>query len=339
MKLRPDQLSGHLQKQLAPIYFVGGDEPLQVQESCDAIRAAAREQGYTEREVMTVERGFAWDEIMQAADSMSLFGDKKILELRLPTGKPGDQGGKVLRQYAERPSEDTLLMVICGKLDAATLRTKWAQELEKAGVLIQVWPIEAARLHDWVQARMRQQGLQASNEAITILVERVEGNLLAAAQEIDKLLLLYGPTRLEAEAVADAVADSARYSIYNLVDTALTGRADKTLHMLNGLRSEGVDPVLVLWALSREIRSLSNMALDIRKGSAIEAVLSQQRVWEKRKPMVREALKRHGLGRWFGFLQHCAKIDRLIKGQELGKPWDELLQLGLSIAGKQAITS
>ena len=339
MKLRPDQLSGHLQKQLAPIYFVGGDEPLQVQESCDAIRAAAREQGYTEREVMTVERGFAWDEIMQAADSMSLFGDKKILELRLPTGKPGDQGGKVLRQYAERPSEDTILMVICGKLDAATLRTKWAQELEKAGVLIQVWPIEAARLHDWVQARMRQQGLQASNEAITILVERVEGNLLAAAQEIDKLLLLYGPTRLEAEAVADAVADSARYSIYNLVDTALTGRADKTLHMLNGLRSEGVDPVLVLWALSREIRSLSNMALDIRKGSAIEAVLSQQRVWEKRKPMVREALKRHGLGRWFGFLQHCAKIDRLIKGQELGKPWDELLQLGLSIAGKQAITS
>jgi len=337
MKLRPDQISSHLQKQLAPIYLIGGDEPLQIQESCDAIRAAAREQGYTEREVMTVERGFAWEEIMQAADSMSLFGDKKILELNMPTGKPGDQGGKVFRAYADRPAEDTLLMVICGKLDAATLRTKWAQELEKAGVLIQVWPIEAARLHDWVQTRMRQRGLQASNEAISILVERVEGNMLAAAQEIDKLLLLYGPTRLEAEAVADAVADSARYSIYNLVDIALTGRADKTLHMLNGLRAEGVDPVLVLWALSREVRSLSNMARDVRKGTGIEAVLSQQRVWERRKPIVREALKRHGLGRWYGFLQHCAKIDRTIKGLELGKPWDELLQLGLSIAGKQPI--
>lgn len=335
MKIRPDQLSSHLQKPLSPIYLVGGDEPLQVQESCDAIRVVAREQGYTEREVMSVERGFAWDMVLQSADSMSLFGDKKIIELRMPTGKPGDQGGKMLRAYAERPAEDTLLIVICGKLDAATLRTKWAQALEKAGVLIQVWPIEAARLHDWVQTRMRQRGLQASNEAISILVERVEGNMLAAAQEIDKLLLLYGPSRLEADAVADAVADSARYSIYNLVDTALTGRADKTLHMLNGLRAEGVDPVLVLWALSREIRCLSNMALDVRKGAAIEAVLSQQRVWERRKPVVREALKRHGLGRWYGFLQQCARIDRLIKGQELGKPWDELLQLGLSVAGKQ----
>ncbi|NOY67587.1 MAG: DNA polymerase III subunit delta [Gammaproteobacteria bacterium] len=339
MKLRPDQLSSHLQKQLAPIYFIGGDEPLQVQESADAVRAAAREQGFTEREVMTVERGFVWEEVMQAADSMSLFGDKKILELRLPTGKPGDQGGKVLRQYAANPPEDTLLMIVSGKLDSGSLRTKWAKEIEKAGVLIQVWPIEAARLHDWVQTRLRQHGMQASNEAISILVERVEGNMLAAAQEIDKLLLLHGPVRLEAEAVADAVADSARYSIYNLVDTALTGRADKTLHMLNGLRSEGVDPVLVLWALSREIRSLSNMALDVRKGAAIEAVLNQQRVWEKRKPMVRDALKRHGLGRWYAFLQHCAKIDRVIKGQELGKPWDELLQLGLSIAGKQVIAS
>jgi len=337
MKLKPQQLNAHLQKPLAPIYLIGGDEPLQIQECCDAVRAAARAQGFTEREVMSVERGFDWGEIMMAADSMSLFGDRKIIELRMPTGKPGDQGGKVLRAYAENPSPDNLLMIICGKLDAATLRTKWAQSLEKAGAMIQVWPIEAAQLPSWVQTRLREKGLQASNDAVSILVERVEGNLLAAAQEIEKLLLLHGPGRIDDEAVADAVSDSARYSIYGLVDIILSGRCDKLLRMLNGLKGEGVEPILVLWALSREIRSLATMSREIRRGTGVEAVMSSQRVWERRKPIVREALKRHGLGHWYGFLQHSAKIDRTIKGVEAGKPWDELLQLGLSMAGSPVL--
>ena len=337
MKIRADQLDKHLQQSLAPIYLVGGDEPLQVQEACDAIRQTARQQGFTEREVRHVERGFAWQEVMQVADSMSLFGDRKILEIRMPTGKPGDEGARVLREYAAQPADDTLLMVSCGKLDSATLRTKWAQALEQAGVLIQVWPVEAGQLFDWIQARMRQQGIQASREAVSILVERVEGNLLAAAQEIDKLVLLHGPGRIDAEAVAEAVSDSARYSIYNLVDTALSGKADKTFKILNGLHGEGVEPVLVLWALGREIRSLSAMAAEVRKGAAIESVLGRQRVWERRKPLVREALKRHKLGRWYALLQHCARIDRIIKGVEVGKPWDELLQLGLSMAGKTVL--
>jgi DNA polymerase-3 subunit delta len=230
-------------------------------------------------------------------------------------------------------------MVICAKLDSASLRTKWAQELESSGVLVQVWPIETGRLHDWIQARMKTQGMQASRDAVSLLVERVEGNLLAAVQEIDKLLLLHGPGRIEVEAVAEAVSDSARYSIYGLVDTAMTGQAEKTSRIINGLRSEGVESILVLWALSREIRSLSSMAAEVRKGVAIESVLTQQRVWERRKPLVREALKRHSLGRWYGFLQHCARIDRIIKGAEVGKPWDELLQLGLSIAGTAVLES
>ncbi len=339
MKIRPEQLQRHLQSSLAPIYLVGGDEPLQVQEACDAIRQQARQQGFSEREVRHVERGFAWQEVMQMADSLSLFGDRKILEIRMPTGKPGDEGARVLREYAERPAEDTLLMISCGKLDGATLRTKWAQALEQAGVLIQVWPVEEAKLFDWIQQRMRQQDLQASREAVALLVERVEGNLLAAAQEIDKLLLLHGPGRIDAEAVAEAVSDSARYSVYSLVDTALSGKADKTFKIINGLRSEGVEPILVLWALSREIRSLSAMAAEVRKGAAIETVLGQQRVWERRKPLVREALKRHSLGRWYAFLQHCSRIDRIIKGAEVGKPWDELLQLGLSMTGMTVLES
>ncbi len=339
MKIRPDQLNHHLQQSLAPIYLVGGDEPLQVQECCDAIRQTARQQGFTEREVRSVERGFSWDELLQLSSSLSLFGDKKIIELRLPTGKPGDEGARVLRDYAARADEDTLLMVICGKLDSASLRTKWAQALEQTGVVVQAWPIEARQLHDWIQTRMRQHGLQASRDAVSLLVERIEGNLLAAAQEIDKLVLLHGAGRIDAEAVAEAVSDSARYSIYTLVDTALSGRADKTIKIINGLKAEGIEPVLVLWALNREVRSLSSMAAELRKGAAIEAILNQQRVWERRKPLIREALKRHSLGRWYGFLQHGARIDRIIKGAEVGKPWDELLQLGLSIAGSTVLES
>ncbi|HEC29174.1 MAG TPA: DNA polymerase III subunit delta [Gammaproteobacteria bacterium] len=337
MKSRPDQLHNHLQQNLAPVYLVGGDEPLQVQESCDAIRHAARQQGFTEREVMNAERGFSWDEILQSGASLSLFGDKKIIEVNIPNGKPGDQGGKVLREYAQNPPEDTLLLVICGKLDGSSVRTKWAQSLEKAGVFIQVWPVDSSRLHGWIQERMRRQGLQASRDAISLLADKVEGNLLAARQEIDKLLMLHGPGRIDADAVADAVSDCARYSIYGLVDTVLTGHADKTVMILNGLRDEGVDPILVLWALSREIRGLSAMAAEVRKGARIESVLTRQRVWERRKPLVREALKRHGLGRWYGFLQQNARIDRIIKGLEPGKPWDELLQLGLAMAGKKVL--
>jgi len=338
MKVKPEQLTSHLKKSLAPIYLVGGDEPLQVQESCDAIRKAAREQGFTEREVMNVERGFDWHDILHAADSMSLFGDRKIIECRLPTGKPGDQGGKVLREYASRPSEDNLLMVVCGKLDGQTLRTKWAKELEQAGVLVQVWPVDATHLPDWISRRLASKGIQASGDAIALLVDRVEGNLLAATQEIDKLLLLHGPGRLEVEAVADAVAESARYNIYSLVDTILQGQAGKTVRMLEGLRAEGVDPVLVLWVLTRELRSLSNMSREMRRGTPVESVLGKERVWERRKPLVRNALKRHGLGRWYGFLQQSAQIDQIIKGQSLGKPWDELVQLSLAVAGKTVIS-
>jgi len=337
MRIRPDQLSSHLQQRLLPIYLVGGEEPLQVQESCDAIRQAARTQGYTEREVMSVERGFAWESVMQEADSLSLFGDRKILEIRMPTGKPGDAGAKVLAQYAERPPEDTLLLVICGKLDAATLKTKWAGGLDRAGAIVQVWPVEYEKLPGWIQGRMRARGLQASREAVNLLAERVEGNLLAAAQEIEKLLLLHGPGRIDIDFVADAVADSARYSLYGLVDTALSGRADRMARMMNGLRGEGMDPVLVLWALSREIRSLARIARHMDRGKPLETALNQERVWERRKTLVREAVKRHDLAHWYGLLQHCARIDRQIKGLGVGKPWDELLQLGFDLAGKPVI--
>jgi DNA polymerase-3 subunit delta len=334
MKLKPEQLAGHLKKGLAPVYLVGGDEPLQVEESCDAIRKQAREAGYTEREVMSVEKGFDWNQLTQSAGSMSLFGDKKILELRMPAGKPGKEGAKAFAEYLDHLPEDTLLMVICGKLDSATVKTKWVQSLEKAGVMIQVWPVDANRLPDWIAQRMRSRGLQASGEAISLLSERVEGNLLAAAQEIEKLLLLHGSGRVDVDAVAASVADSARFSLFDLVDHALAGRQERVVRMLNGLRGEGVEPILILWALTREIRSLALMSTSLSQGMAVEAVLARHRVWEKKKPLMKSALKRHSRARWYGLLRKCAQIDRIIKGAAVGKPWDELLQLGLWLAGR-----
>jgi len=337
MKLKANQLNSHLQQGLAKIYLLAGDEPLQLQECADQIRVAAREQGFTEREVRSVDKSFSWDELTMLSSSMSLFGDRKLIELHLPTGKPGDQGARALREYVEQSSDDNCLMILCGKMDAASLRTKWAQALEQAGVLIQVWPLEGVQLQQWIGSRMQSLDMQPSADAVNLLVERVEGNLLAAAQEIDKLSLLHGGGRIDVQAVAEAVADSTRYNIYHLVDIALSGKSEKFVKILNGLKAEGTEPVIVLWALNREIRSLSGMAAEVRKGTAIEAVFSRQRIWERRKPLINQALKRHGLGRWYGFIQHGARIDRIIKGMEGGKAWDELLQLGLSIAGNHLL--
>lgn len=337
MKLRPEQLGNHLQKGLAPVYLVAGDEPLQVLECSDAIRARARSAGFSEREVLTVDKGFDWDTLLQASSSLSLFGDQRILELRMPGGKPGDKGSKALQAYVANPAPDTLLLVTCGKLESAATRSKWCQALEQAGVFIQVWPVEAGQLPQWVAGRMRARGMQPTREAVALLADRVEGNLLAAAQEIEKLVLLHGDGRIDVDEVATSVADSARFNIFGLVDSALAGKQERLARMLTGLRGEGIDPVLVQWALTREIRTLTTMATEVAAGDNIEAVMARHRVWEKRKPLLRAALKRHPLKVWRALLQSCARLDRIIKGAELGNRWDELLQLGMWLAGAAVI--
>ena len=337
MKLKPDQIQGHLQRNLAPIYLVGGDEPLQIQETADAIRAQAREVGFTEREVLNVDKGFDWDSLLQSTQTQSLFGDKRLLELRLPGSKPGDKGGRALRAYAENPAPDTVLLIICGKLESSTTRAKWLQSLEHAGVFIQVWPVDAGRLPQWIQQRMRSRGLQASRDAVNLLADKVEGNLLAASQEIEKLLLLHGAGHVDEEAIAASVADSARFNLFGLVDSSLDGKPVRMSRMLSGLQGEGVEPTLVLWAFSREIRALSEMAYGMSQGKRVEAVLAENRVWDRRKPLIKNALKRHTLPGWNGLLQRCSYIDRVIKGLATGMVWDELLQLGMILSGEKFI--
>ena len=337
MQLNPEQLSSQLRKQLAPVYFISGDEPLRVMEAADAVRAAARGQGYDERELLTVQAGFDWDSLRAGGDNLSLFSQRRIIDLRLPTGKPGDAGAKALRAWAEQPPEDTLLLITAGKLEPAARKSKWVQALDRAGVVIFVWPLNASEFNAWVHARMRSRGLEPSPEAVDLLADRVEGNLLACVQEIDKLYLLHGGGPLAAEAITGMVADHSRFDVYGLVDTALAGKSARSVRILHGLHAEGIAPPVVLWALAREVRQLAAMAAVVASGQSVAQVLGQYRVWQARKALVGGALQRLPAARCNAMLRRCAAIDRVCKGQAAGNAWDELLQLTLELAGNNPL--
>lgn len=332
MRIKPEQIGAHLKRALAPVYLVFGDEPLQVAETCDVIRAAARAQGYGAREILHAGPGFDWAALTLAASNLSLFAERRLLELRIPGGKPGEAGAEALVNYAAQPAPDTLLLVVCPKLDGATQKSKWFGALEQAGVVVQVWPVTARELPAWIMQRAPAKGMRLSQEAAALLALRVEGNLLAAAQDLEKLYLLHGAAQLDADTVAAAVADSARFDVYDLADSALSGDAPRAARILNGLRGEGVEPTLVLWALARELRALAGMAHECR-GANVEQVLVKYHVWDKRKAVIKKALQGRSADYWRGLLRHAARVDRVIKGIATGAVWDELLQLSVGLAG------
>lgn len=333
MRIAPAQLTAHLRKSLAPLYLVFGEETLLAQEAADAIRAAARQRGHSEREILNVEPGFDWHSLGRCAASSSLFATHRIIELRLGSAKPGDAGSKALIAYAAQPAADALLIISAGKLDAATQKSRWFTALEQVGVTVATPPLEAQQLPHWITQRLQQRGLQANAAAVAALCERVEGNLLAAAQEIDKLALLVGAASLTEASILAAVGDSARYNIYALVDAALLGEPLRVWRMLDGLRAEGVEPVLINWALHREVRILVALAFARQQRQAPEAIFSLYKVWEKRKPLLQKALQRSNLEQCCQLLHACAAIDRSIKGAGSGNVWDQLLDTALGVAG------
>ncbi|UCC55180.1 MAG: DNA polymerase III subunit delta [Gammaproteobacteria bacterium] len=336
MQLKPEQLEKQLQKSLAPVYFISGDEPLRVMEAADAVRARARQQGFTERDVLTVQPGFDWNSLSSAAGNLSLFSERRIVDVRLPTGRPGDAGAKALRAWAEQPPEDTVLLVTAGKLDAAARKSKWVQALGKAGVVVFVWHLDTNQLPAWIRARMLRHGLQPTESAVTLLAERTEGNLLACVQEIEKLYLLRGAGQVDADDITRTVADSARFDVYALADSALAGEGARSVRILNGLHAEGVAPPVVLWALARDIRQLASMTDSIASGETVSTVLARFRVWANRKPQFARALERLSNSDSHALLRRCAAIDKVIKGQAAGNEWDEMLQLTLQLAGVDA---
>jgi DNA polymerase-3 subunit delta len=337
MKIPFQQLQNQLKSNLAPIYFVSGDEPFQVDEACRMIRKEAEQQGYSERQVFHAERGFDWTSLAAEGNNLSLFAEKKLIELRISNAKPGRDGTRALQEYSEALPQDTCLLISAGKLEAAQVKAKWLKSLEQAGVLVQVWPIDISRLPQWISQRLALRNLTAKPEALKLLADRVEGNLLAADQELEKLLLLYGEGTLSTEQIQTAVSDSARYDIFSFADVALGGEPERVSKLLYGLKAEGVEAILMLWALHREIRSLFKLHHDISCGSSPEAAMAAQHVWDKRKPLIKKALQRSSLAKTQQWIKACRQIDRIIKGQEAGRAWDELLELGLRVAGKPAI--
>ncbi len=330
MNVRAEQLEAQLAKGLAPVYLISGDEPLQQGEACDTIRQSTREQGFSERQVMHVEAGFDWNALLAEANALSLFAEQKLIELRIPSGKPGTEGSKALLTYLERPPGDTVLLIISGKLDKNAQKAKWFKAVDKVGVSVQVWPVDGQQMPGWIEQRLRARGLQPEAGAAALLAERVEGNLLAAAQEVEKLVLSCADGVLSVERVEEAVANSARFDVFGLVDTALLGDVPHLMRMFEGLRAAGAEPLGLLWILAREIRSLADMAAQMQAGAPLDRVMA--RVWGKRKTAVRAGLQRHSALRWQQMLRRAGRIDRLAKGAP-GNAWDELLQLCLLMAG------
>ncbi len=337
MWIKAEQLQGALAKQLAPIYLISGDEPLQLGEAADAVRLAAKNAGYDNRELLTVDAYFSWRDFSLAAESLSIFSEKKIIDLRLPSGKPGAEGSKALVHYCARIPEDTLLLISTGKLDKSAKKSKWVTALEKQGVAVQVWPLEGKALVQWIQQRLQVKGLKVKKVAINIIASRVEGNLLAAAQEIEKLYVLYGQGNLSEQQVQDAVADGARYDVFDLVDAALSGRIDRVSKILSGLQHEGVAAPVVLWALARELRSLIHIQRQLASGQPRSRVFMQHQVWDKRQKLVSHALEQLQQTELRQALLLCAQADRQIKGEQQGDSWQSLLCIALFMAGKKAL--
>ena len=332
MWLKAEQLPAALARQLAPIYFISGDEPLQLGEAADAVRLDAKNAGYENREIFTVDAHFKWLDFQQAADEISIFADKKIIDLRLPTGKPGMEGSKALVSYCARLPEDTLLLITAGKLDKSAKKSKWLTILEKHGVAIQVWPLEGADLVQWIDKRMQRRGISTNKQGLGLIAARVEGNLLAANQEIEKLYVLYGQGELTAEQIAKVVADASRYDVFNLVNAALSGRAERINKILKGIQQEGIAAPIVLWALTREIRSLISIQQQLQAGQPRNSVFMKHQVWDKRQKLVSHALSKLTRQNLLAALLVAAKTDRQIKGEQVGDCWESLLEISLMLA-------
>ena len=332
MLLKGEQLATHLERELKAVYVVYGDEPLLVIEAADAIRAAARRGGFDERNVLTALPGFNWVELHHAAGNMSLFGGRTLIDLRIPTGKPGREGGAAIQDYCAHPSPDALLLVTLPGLDWSDEKAAWLKALTDAGVAVKLIPPNLAQLPAWIAGRLGRQQQQADGDALRFIAERVEGNLLAAHQEILKLGLLHPPGKLSLQQIQDAVLNVARYDLDGLREALLAGDVARLTRTLDGLQQEGEAPPLVLWAITEEVRALAQVKAGLQQRQSLDALLKEARVWGARQVLFKRAVQRVDAARANAALAHAALIDRLIKGAAgAGDVWDEFLRLGLRI--------
>ncbi|MDO8207775.1 MAG: DNA polymerase III subunit delta [Gallionella sp.] len=329
MQLTSEALPRHLASGLKPLYVVYGDALLLVIEAADSIRAAARAADYTERDILIAEQHFKWGELKSCAQNLSLFATRKVVDLRIPTGKPGAEGGQALQDYVTRMSDDVLTLITLPKLDWAAQKTQWFSALAQHGVMICADDIPRNQLPDWIAARLQRQAQSTDKSTLEFLADRCEGNLLAAFQEIQKLGLLYPSGILSFDQVKEAVMDVARYDIFKLSEAMLTGDAARYAHILDGLRAEGTATVLVLWAVSEEIRTLGRLLQATQRGVNLRDAMRDLRVRKDKQSLVENAARRLKFVHIERAIGHAAKLDKIIKGLRPGDVWDELLQLGL----------
>jgi DNA polymerase-3 subunit delta len=329
MRVYTDQLDRLLDAPFVPAWLVVGEEPLLFNEAADRIRAKARALGYADREIFDVDRRFDWNELAAAGRSLSLFASRRILELRMTTSGPGTEGGALLKGLVADPPPDTVLLMLLPQRPEGSMWTSaWATAFEQRGHVVQAWPVDIDRLPQWIAARAKRHGLELDREAATLLAARVEGNLLAAHQEIEKLALTHGAGPLDEDAVAEAVADSARFDIFKLGEAALAGDAARSLRILDGLHAEGTEPTLVLWLLCRELRTVVSERRNPGGGYHGRGQQAQRRA-----AAVASAAKRLGGARLRALAHLAARADRAIKGRGEGRPWEELEALVAALSG------
>lgn len=335
MKISLPQLNKQLKDGLAEVYFVAGDEPLLIGEALDGIRARARKEGYEDREVFVVGTGFDWDLIRNSASNMSLFASRRIVEIRLPTGKPGRVGGPMLAELAAKPPPDTLLLIIAEQFDSTTAKSKWVGKLIDSVITVIVRPISVAQLPAWIEKNLQRQSLTYDREVVELLVHRVEGNLLAARQEINKLCLLATSSHVSLELAIESVADGARFDVFQLADVALQGDVTRAVRILYGLRAEGVAPALTLWALVRESMSVASVWLKVDQGVPEGVAMKQSGIWSARQQLTKQCLRKHNRESINYLLQAAVTADRIVKGAHYGSAWDALLELLYAIGAPE----
>jgi DNA polymerase III subunit delta len=327
LKLTSDSLATQLAQRLLPAYLISGDEPLLSGEAADAVRARARAAGFTEREVHFIERAGDWDEVRASAGNLSLFGARRLVEIRLTTARPGVAGNAALVALLEARDPDLLLLVIAPRLDRDAQAADWVRAIDAHGAWLQVWPLDPGKLSAWLLGRGRKLGLEASEEALELLAARTEGNLLAAHQELAKLVWLASEGKVDAATVLASVADSARFDVFQLGETTLAGESARALRMLAGLRAEGTEPTLALWALTRALRDLWNTAAG---GVAAPS-------WQRRSAALAKGAQRAARLSFASLAARVVRADRMIKGRLAGDAWDEMALLTAELCGQPSV--
>jgi len=338
-ELRPTDLDAHLAQTLAPLYVIHGDEPLFAIEAADAIRAAARRNGFDERETFIVEQHFRWDGVVAASANLGLFGARKLIDLRIPSGKPGTEGAQMLERIAQRNDADLMTLVTLPRIDRATLSSAWFSALVGAGVSINVQPLERAALPGWIAERLARNGQRVPRNTLAFLSERCEGNLLAARQEIDKLALLLPKGELPHDDVERVVADVARYDIQELSVAWLTGDAPRTLRIIDVLRAEGEPITLAVWQLGEDVHALVAVQEAMADRQSLGTAIRNVRVFGRRQQALERAVRRVRAERAEALLHELAVLDGLAKGIGRGDPWDLVSAIALALCGRNLPTA